>query len=321
MWCLPFLVAGHVQSTAHQQALVQQGGVTDCECCQAQLSLIQNYCDEQKKSLFDGDYELKRYACPAEEECCTGTCASLVAKAQTKCCDACTCLPECPACHAKPPPTPKPPTCEPVDPAACQALALRVKKLVLALMPTGEQSCGEPLDAPRTLPQHTSSAACRMHVPDILELACEARLPDATWTSEDGPSAASGRGAAVALERAVALAAADQARNPRMTAQQYAMLVSNASKALPMSRLTCRRLLAAWIGSCPLGSQPGCAEKPSQPPLCNTAQMIGLSEPLLSQSAHAIDCPACLPPLSPMHDPQCFLPTVELLAARAAAAA
>ena len=46
MWCLPFLVAGHVQSTAHPQALVQQGGMTECECCQAQLSLIQKYCVE-----------------------------------------------------------------------------------------------------------------------------------------------------------------------------------------------------------------------------------------------------------------------------------
>ena len=137
MWWCYIALATHVP--AAQQTLVQGGGMAECECCQAQLAHLRKYCDAQKASVFDGDYELRRYACPAEEDCCAGTCASLVAKAKAACCDPCLCLPECPACPARPPPPPPPPLCEPVDPAACRALATRVKKLMLALMPTGER--------------------------------------------------------------------------------------------------------------------------------------------------------------------------------------
>ncbi len=308
--CAAPLVLGH--APAAQQAL--QSEPSDCECCHAQLDHLRQYCDAQKASVFDGDYELRRYDCPAKEGCCAGAwCVALVAKARATCCDPCLCLPECPDC-ARPPPPPAPPPCEPVDLHACVALALRVKKLVLALMPTGERPCDAPADAPLTLPSRTSSAACRMHVPDILELACEPMLPDAPLPTEAGatPAEVGGRAsqASVALQRAVALAAIDQARHPRTTVAQYAALVANASKALPMARITCRRLLASWSRACELSEQPRCDAAPTTPPLRRIAEWLGQSEPSLeattSSDAWGRMCPPCLTPLRPEGEPQCF---------------
>ena len=108
----------------------------------------------------------------------------------------------------------------------------------------------------------------------------------------------------MALQRAIALAAIDQARHPRTTIAQYAAL------ALPMARITCRRLLASWSRACELSEQPRCDAAPTSPPLRRIAEWLSQSEPSLeattSSDAWGRMCPPCLTPLRPEEEPQCF---------------